>query len=56
MVILAIKALKDDPKLKIGTTVKIYDVDRITLMRRRDGKPIRYDTLTNSRKLIDLEE
>ena len=56
MVILAIKALKDDPKLKVGTAAKIYDVDRMTLTRRRDGKPARYDTPANSRKLTDLEE
>ena len=56
MVILAIKALKNDPKLKVGTTIRIYNVNRITLTRRRDGKPIRDDTPANSRKLTDLEE
>ena len=56
MVILAIKALEKDPKLKVGTAAKIYNVNRITLTRRRDGKPARYDIPANSRKLTDLEK
>jgi hypothetical protein len=56
MVILAIKALENNPKLKVGTAAKIYNVDRMTLTRRRDGKPARCDTPANSRKLTDLEE
>jgi hypothetical protein len=35
---------------------RTYDVNRITLKRRRAGIPSRRDTTPNSRRLIDLEE
>ena len=56
MVILALRALEKNPKLKVNTAAKIYKVDRMTLTRRRDGKPARRDIPANSRKLTDLEE
>jgi len=56
MIVLALKALERDATLKVNTAAKIYGVDRMTLTRRRDGKPARYDTPANSRKLTDLEE
>ena len=56
MIVLALKALERDAILKVNTAAKIYGVDRMTLTRRRDGKPARCDTPANSRKLTDLEE
>jgi len=56
MIVLALKALKRDIILKVNTTTKIYKVDCITLTRRRNSKPARYDILANSRKLTNLEE
>jgi len=56
MIVLALKALKKDAILKVNTAAKIYGVNRIILTRRRDGKPIQYDTPANSRKFINLEE
>jgi len=56
MIVLALKALKRDAILKVNTATKIYGVDRIILTRRRNGKPVRCDTLANSRKLTDLKE
>jgi len=56
MIVLALKAFERDAILKVNTAVKIYGVNRITLTRRRNGKPARYDILANLRKLIDLEE
>jgi len=53
---LALKALERDATLKVNTAAKIYKVNRITLTRRRDGKPARCDTPANSHKLTDLEE
>jgi len=53
---LALKAFERDVTLKVNTAVKIYGIDRITLTQRRNGKPTRYDTPANSRKLTDLEE
>jgi len=56
MIVLALKAFERDVILKVNTAAKIYGVDRMTLTRRRDGKPARCDILANSRKLINLEE
>jgi len=55
-VILALQALQDDKSLSISATAKIYNVNRMTLTRRRTGKPARCDTPANSQKLTDLEE
>jgi len=56
IIVLALKALEKDTTLKVNTAAKIYGVNRITLTRRRNSKPARYDTPANSRKLTDLEE
>jgi len=56
MIVLALKAFERDVILKVNTAAKIYGIDRITLTRRRNGKPARYDIPANSRKLTDLEE
>ena len=55
-ILLALQALEKDPKLKVNKAVEIYDVNRMTLKRRRDGRPVRRDTPANLRKLTDLEE
>jgi len=53
---LAIKALKNNPKLTLRYAVTIYNVSPITLSARRNSRPIRRDISANSRKLTDLEE
>ena len=53
---LAIQAIQHDPKLKVYTTSKIYQVDHRKLARWLNGMPPRRDILANSRKLTDLEE
>lgn len=54
--LLAVQALKQDPKLSIRAAAKIYNVSRDTLKRRRDHTQSRRDTMPNSQKLTDLEE
>jgi len=56
IIVLALKAFERDVILKVNIAVKIYGINYITLTRRRNGKPIRYDILANSRKFTDLEE
>ncbi len=53
---LAIEAIKQDPKLSLRKAAKIYRVDHTTLIRRRGGKPARINTIPNSRNLTELEE
>ena len=55
-VVLALEALQNNKNRSIRAIAKIYNVDRMTLARRRDGKPARRDILANSRNLTDLEE
>jgi len=54
--ILALKALEKDPKLRLSKAAEIYFVPYTTLYNRRAGRPARYDTPANSGKLTDLEE
>jgi len=54
--ILALKVIQRNKNLTLQAASKIYNIHHTTLMRRRDGKPARYDIPTNSRKLKDLEE
>jgi hypothetical protein len=54
--ILAIQALKKDPKLSIRDAAKIYEIPMTTLYYRRVGRQSRRDMSSNSRKLTDLEE
>jgi hypothetical protein len=53
---LALKALQNNRNLSLRAATKIYNVSRTTLAQQCDGRPIRRDSLANSRKLIDLEE
>ena len=55
-VVLAFKALQNDENLSIRAAAKIYDINRMTLARRRNSKPIRRDIPANSHCLTDLEE
>ena len=55
-IILALEALKKDPKLSLRRAATIYNVPPMTLSDRRAGRPARCDTPANSRKLTDLEE
>lgn len=54
--VLALEALKKDPKLSIRTAAKIYNIPRSTLSYRRDGRTSRCEISANSRSLTDLEE
>jgi hypothetical protein len=54
--ILALQALKNDPRLSVRKAAKIYKVSSTTLTRRRKGKPSRVETTVKSRKLSNLEE
>ena len=55
-VILALEAIKNNPKLGIRAAAKLYDMPASTLCRRRGGQPARRDIPANSRSLTDLEE
>ena len=55
-VILALQALQNDKNLSVSAAAKIYNVNRMTLTRRRAGKPARCDTTPNSKKLTQSEE
>jgi helix-turn-helix, Psq domain len=55
-IIMALKAMENDPELSLRGAATIYNVPRTTLSDRRAGKPARRDTAVNSRKLTDLEE
>jgi len=55
-VLLALEALQNNKKLNLRAVAKIYNIDHIMLSRRRDGKPIRRDSLVNSKKLTQIEE
>jgi hypothetical protein len=54
--ILAIEALKKDPKLTVRRATRIYEVPEATLRYRRAGRLLRRDMSANSRVLTDLEE
>jgi hypothetical protein len=55
-IILAIEALKNDPKLTERAAAGIYKVPRATLADRRAGKLSRRDITANGRKLTNTEE
>jgi hypothetical protein len=55
-VLLAIKALQKDPKLSLRAAAKIYEVNRMTLTRRRAGQSTRQDTRPNLTNLTESEE
>ena len=53
---LALQALQNNPELSVRRAAQIYQVCRKKLGRRQQGIQSRSDTMTNSRKLSDLEE
>ena len=55
-ILLALQALEKYLKLSFNKATEIYDVNRMTLTRRCDGRHARCDIPANSRKLTDLEE
>jgi hypothetical protein len=54
--ILALEALKKDPKLSVQKAATIYEVPESSLCDRRAGEKSRREIPANSRKLTDLEE
>lgn len=55
-IILAIEAIKKDPKLSVRKAASIYKVPRTTLRDRRAGLLPRRETRTNSMKMTQVEE
>jgi hypothetical protein len=55
-VILALQALRNDPKLSVRKASTIYNTPRTTLRRRQAGKPSQAETTVKTRKLSNLEE
>ena len=55
-VILGLQALRNDTKLSLRATAKLYNVPVSTLGYRRTSRAVRRDLPANSRKLTDLEE
>jgi hypothetical protein len=55
-IVLALRAMQNDPKLSARAAGKIYSVDHQKLSRRRHSILSRRDISANSRKLTDLEE
>jgi hypothetical protein len=54
--LLAIKAIQNDPSLTIRAAAKIYQTPFTTLQNRLTGIPSRRDITANSRKLTNSEE
>jgi hypothetical protein len=54
--ILALNALRKNPKLRLSATADIYFIPYNTLRNRRAGRPTRRDIPANLHKLTDLEE
>jgi hypothetical protein len=54
--VLALEALKKDPKLSVRKAAKIYEVPESSLRDRRAGKQPRRELPANSRKLTELEK
>ena len=50
-IILTLEAFKKNDTLSLQAIAKSYSVSPTTLMRRRDGKLVRHDSLVNSKKL-----
>lgn len=54
--ILAIQGLQKDPNLSLREAAKIYEVNRMTLARRRAGQSARQDSRPNSMNITESEE
>ena len=55
-IILALEALKKDPKLSVRKAATIYEIPRSSLQHRRAGKQPRPEIPANLRKLTDFKE
>jgi hypothetical protein len=55
-IILAIQAIKENPKLGIRQATSDYNISRTTLQRRMNGITARRDTIANSRTMTESEE
>ena len=55
-IILALEAIRNDKKLSLRATAKLYNVPESTLRYRRSGKPTRRNSPVNSKKLTQTEE
>jgi hypothetical protein len=55
-IVLALEALKKDPKLSVRKAATLYEIPESSLRARRARKQLRYEIPTNLRKLTDLEE
>jgi hypothetical protein len=55
-ILLALQALRNNPKLKLRKAAEIYQVCHVKLWRRHKGILFMRDTIPKSRKLSDLEE
>jgi len=53
---LALKTIRNNDKLSLRATAKLYDIPESTLRSRRAGISARRDTTPNSRRLTDSEE
>ena len=54
--VLALEALKKDPKLSVRKAATLYKIPKSSLRARRAGKQPRHEIPTNLRKLTNLEE
>ena len=54
--VLALNALQSDPKLSVRKAAEIYNVSRVTLQRRRDGRAAKRDTQPPCQRLTSYEE
>ena len=55
-IILALEALKKDPKLSVRKAAALYEIPETSLRHRRAGMQPRHELPANLRKLTDLEE
>ena len=55
-IVLALRAMQNNPKLSARAAGKIYSINHEKLSRRRRGIQPRRDISANSRKLTNLEE
>jgi hypothetical protein len=55
-ILMAIEALRSNPKLRVYTAAKTYDVPRTTLRQRMSGMTSRAEIRPKNRLLTELEE
>jgi hypothetical protein len=55
-ILLALQALRNNPKLSLRGAARLYQVNYWALRRRQNGIQSRRDWIPKSRKLSDLEE